>query len=73
MNLMATPVLDNFNPGESEHAKPPERSNSKELDDILAEKRRKIERTLPDDPRAMRKALARDLIHYEATGNRSHT
>ena len=51
---------------------PPERSNPDEFNEILTPKRRKIgPKALPRDPKQMKKAINKDLRHYEATGNRS--
>ena len=57
--------------GSGDQAVPPERSSSNEYDEVLNEKRRKVEKKLPSDKKELARALKRDMKHYEATGNRS--
>ena len=63
------PITYNISAGAGDQATPPVRSDSNEYDEILSEKRRKVEP--PKEPRELAQALMRDLKHYEATGNLS--
>ena len=75
--VLSMPIANDHSIGSSEqatrgpHHQAPDRTSSNEYDEILSEKRRKVEKKLPTEKKELARALKRDMKHYEATGNRS--